>query len=220
MDKYLSGRTNIMSLGQILQAVDSEVDKDIYRPEETAATTSPQPTTASQELIKEIESLRAENDALRGQLSLEIQELRKENVALKEKLYASLTSKTLLANAAPEPQPQCQQSKSYSSSGISAPESSSDVPDETVKRFNSLPKSLMEFFEQMKNGCEDFHKFTEISDDLRKCKRTKASYSKRKAIYAFITGYCDGPEACLAKFQSFTPLQLYEQHIKKSRAST
>ena len=102
MDKYLSGCTNIMSLRQILQAVDSEV-KDIYKPEETAATTSPQLTTASHELIKEIESLRAENDALRGQLSLKIQELRKENVALKEKLHASLTSKTLLANAAPEP---------------------------------------------------------------------------------------------------------------------
>jgi uncharacterized coiled-coil DUF342 family protein len=170
-----------MSLGQILQAVDSEVDKDT--PEGTAATTSPQPTAASQELIKEIESLRAENDALRGQLSLEIQELRKENTELKEKLRESPTSTTLLVNAAPESQPQCQQSKSYS------PESISDVSDATVKRFNSLPKSITEFFEQMKNGCEDFPKFTEISDDLRKCKRTKASYSKRKAIYAFINGY-------------------------------
>lgn len=35
-----------------------------------------------------------------------------------------------------------------------------------MKRFNSLPKSLMDFFDQMKNGCEGFPKFTEISDDL------------------------------------------------------
>ena len=75
MNKYLSGRTNIMSLGQILQAIDLEVDKDIYTPEETAATL-PQLTAASQ-FIKEIESLQAENDALRGQLLLKIQELRK-----------------------------------------------------------------------------------------------------------------------------------------------
>ena len=143
MDKYLSGRTNIMSLGQILQAVDSEVDKDIYKPEETAATTSPQPTTASQELIKEIESLRAENDALRGQLSLEIQELRKENVALKEKLHASLTTTTLYLPMLPL---NLNHNADNPSPGISAPESSSDVPDETVKQFNSLPKSLMEFF--------------------------------------------------------------------------
>lgn len=88
-----------MSLSQILQAVDSDVNK--HTPEGTAATISPQPTAASQELI---EFLRAENNALRGQLS---QELRKENAALKEKLRES-PSTTLLA---PEPQPQCQQSK-------------------------------------------------------------------------------------------------------------
>lgn len=69
----------------------------------------------------------------------------------------------------------------------------------------------------MKNGCKDFPEFDE---DLRKCKRTKGTYCKRKAIYTFITGYCDGPEACLAKFKSFTPLQLHEQYLKKSRAST
>ena len=130
----------------------------------------------------------------------------------------------LLASAAPEPPPKCQQSRSCSSIySVNSAESSSDplsVSNETVKRFNLLPiKSLTEFFEQMKNGCEDFPKFTEISDDLRKCKRTKASYSKRKAIYAFITDYCDGTEACLVKLKSFTPLQLYEQYIKKSRAS-
>ena len=55
-------------------------------------------------------------------------------MALKEKLRESSTSTTLLTNAAPEPQPQsCKQSKSFSNGGNFAPESSSDVPDESVK---------------------------------------------------------------------------------------
>ena len=54
----------------ILQAIDSEVNKDT--PEETAATVSPQPTAGSQELNNEIKSHRAENDTLGGQLSFKI----------------------------------------------------------------------------------------------------------------------------------------------------
>ena len=215
MDKYLCGRTNYTSLGQILQTIDSEIDKEARCHQSSEATATTGTAQPSQELIKEIESLRAENDALKAQLSLEIQQLKQENLSLKQKLHQVSTKHP----AVTVPEPQYQKSRTTNCE----PESSNDplsLPDATVKRFNSLPKTLTEFFEQMKNGCEDFPKFTEISDDLRKCKRTKASYCKGKAIYAFITSYCGGAEACLDKFKSFTPLQLYEQHIKKSRAQS
>ena len=93
---------------------------------------------------------------MRGQLSLKIQELRKE---MQDKLCKSLTSTAhhVHSNAASTCSMLCQQS-STSSIGNSAPEStgSSDVPDETMKRLNALPKFITDFFHQMKNGCEDF----------------------------------------------------------------
>ena len=63
MDKYLSTSSNLSSLGQVLH---SEIEKDALQHDSDSrlsATTTPH--ESSLELIKEIDSLHAENDALK-----------------------------------------------------------------------------------------------------------------------------------------------------------
>lgn len=53
-----------------------------------------------------------------------------------------------------------------------------------IKVFNSIPKSLRNFYDQMENGTEELPKFSELGD-FKTNKSTKAAYCKRNAIFSF-----------------------------------
>ncbi len=83
-----------------------------------------------------------------------------------------------------------------------------------VMVFNSIPKSLRDFYNQMENGTEELPKFSELGD-FKTNKSIKAAYCKRKAIFSFIKAYTGGIDECLSNFDHL--LQLYDQCIKKTR---
>lgn len=85
-----------------------------------------------------------------------------------------------------------------------------------IKVFNSIPKSLKDFYNQMENGTDELPKFSELGD-FKTNKSTKAAYCKRKAIFGFIKAYEGGVDECLHNYDHFSPLQLYDQYIKKTR---
>ena len=88
-----------------------------------------------------------------------------------------------------------------------------------IKAFNSLPKSLRDFYNQMENGSEELPKFSELID-FKTNKSTKAAYCKRKAIIGFIKAYRGGVDECLHNYEHLSPLQVYDQYIKKTRQTS
>ena len=100
---------------------------------------------------------------------------------------------------------------------------SSNIPweleDGVIKTFNSLPKDITAFYQQMKEGDDKLPKFENLPQAFKKNKSTKGAYSKRKAIYMFIDQH-EGLEHVhdfLDKHKELSPLQLYDRYIKKSR---
>lgn len=94
-----------------------------------------------------------------------------------------------------------------------------ELEDTVIKSFNSLPKDITAFYRQMKEGDEKQKKFSELPEAFKKNKRTKGAYSKRKAIYTFISQHegVDSDETFFNKHKELSPLQMYEHYIKKSR---
>ena len=207
-DYHVSDRYNISSLGHILRSIDKCLSKrNDHRSSEAPSMTH----NTTSDLINQVESLRTEIETLRAQLSSEIEQLRRENTSLKEKLCCAQMLTTSHFTNTPEFLPQQHQT---AESHPTSHDSTEFLSEATVRKFNLIPRTLKAFVEQMENRCEEFPKFSDISEPLRKCKRTKGSYCKRKVIYTFILNHSDGKAACLSKFSEFSPLQLYEQHIK------
>lgn len=88
--------------------------------------------------------------------------------------------------------------------------------DLQLKHFNAIPKSLKEFYKQMKNGDDHLPPFTSL-ETYKTNKSTKGAYSKRKAIFNFMESCGEGVDGFIQKYKHLSPLQVYEQCIKKSR---
>ena len=85
--------------------------------------------------------------------------------------------------------------------------------------FKLCSKSFINFYDQMENGTEELPKFSELGD-FKTNKSTKAAYCKRKAIFSFIKADGGGIDECLHNFDHLSPLQLYDQCIKKTRQTS
>ena len=104
-----------------------------------------------------------------------------------------------------------------------SPRKTVTLDDIHIKKFNSIPKKIRDFYKQMEDGDEFLPKFEQLPEIFKRNKHTKAAYSKRKTIYMYMKKYqADhllGIEATLSAFESMSTLQLYEK-IKKCRPIT
>ena len=100
----------------------------------------------SSELLKEVEALKVENEALKAQLSKELDELKQENYTLKQKLrrlelqHKNTAGPELQTNQSPTNQSQTNQSsiRTISSEEVQGQE----LTDDQVKTFNCVPDNL------------------------------------------------------------------------------
>ena len=95
----------------------------------------------SSELLKEVEALKVENEALKAQLSKKLDELKQENYTLKQKLRRlELQHKS---TAGPELQTNQSQTNQSSIRTISSEEvQGQELTDDQVKTFNCVPDNL------------------------------------------------------------------------------
>ena len=211
---YFLSMSNRSSIQNILVSVDSKLlplasPLTDCSPSASSMSTSCPPPAA--ELINQLQLAQYENETLKAHLKDELGKLKKENEELKRKLDVQHqhsradTPELHVPEAVPE---------------AHLPDTcvSEAPPDEMVKLFSSLPKQLDTFYIQMEQGTEKLPKFSELPPIYKKSKRTKGAYSKRKAIYTFISN-SGGIEQCLKNYSGLSPLQLYDQYIKKTRES-
>lgn len=163
---------------------------------------------SSNELLRQLQLAKYENEALRAYLANELGKLKRENEELKRKLQdVPLNQEQHIALQIDDPSAGEVASQTVHVTGNN---------DEMVKLFTAIPKKLDTFYNEMEHGTDKMPKFSDLPENYRTSKRTKGSYSKRKAIYTFISN-SGGIEECLKTYGRLSPLQLYEQHIKRAR---
>ena len=198
----------------------NSIDEQMHECNDTS-TMELQKLPHSSKLLKEIEALRVENEALKVQLTKELDELKKENTTLKQKLrntelhYSQSSTKT--TNVSAELQTN-ESSVRIHNQPSQQSNTENELSGSTIKHFNAIPKTLATFYEQMENGDDCLLKFECLPEVFKKNKRTKAVYSKRKKIYTYIQNFDGGWEAFLRAHGKLSTLQVYEQVIKRSRA--
>ena len=210
---------------RILTLVDKKISENVVEANNTL-TDHPPPHSLStcppsDELLKQLQLAKYENETLRAHLANELGKLKQENEELMRKLKevpttAEVPTTESVRELSPLNQPSPLETPNISAQTIQP--NQTVLSDEMVKVFSSIPKALDTFYTQMEQGTENLPKFSELPAEYRKNRRTKGAYSKRKAIYAFISN-SGGIEECLHNYPGLSPLQIYEQHIKKTRES-
>ena len=168
------------------------------------------------EMVRELKSAQAENLALKAHLMDQLEATRKENLVLKrslEEANASIGLINELKEEIKELKQQLAASRTVTHDQL-APHG--PISDLKIKHFNSIPKNIKQFYEQMSDGDSVLSQFSELAI-YKTHKSTKGAYCKRKAIYNFMLSYSEGLEFFLEKFKHLSPLQIYDQHIKKTR---
>ena len=159
------GLNNCKSIQSILTGVDSEIQDQLPIQDADPA------LLHNNSMLKEIESMKAENQALKGHLMRQLEEMRQENAELKRSLDQANASCVLVNDL-----------KSQIKELKEKLEASKDVTvDLKIKHFNAIPKNLQQFHEQMRNGDDTLPPFSQL-DIYRTNKSTKGAYCKRKAI--------------------------------------
>ena len=179
---------------------------------------------AEQELEKltaENEQLRAENQFLTDKVKT-IDKLEERLRVLQDKLKQCEKTGTNenVANQH-EPVTLSQQPLVGGSDGQSQPQSYEGTSQRQTlspsdQDFNSLPKSLRTFYNQMCHGDDKLPPFAECGS-FRAKPSTKSAYCKRKRIFDFIESYDDGSEKCLDTYKAVTTSKLYDTYVKKPR---
>ena len=196
------------TVAHIIRSVDTAVPILLAQSETVVNTQS----CTSSECFREMAALQGENECLREQLGLQIQDLQKENSTLKEQLQFLQRSTTSCRNS------QILDGAHSTEVQIEAHGSQTcELTSEQVKVFNAIPDSLATFYQQMEHGEKELQPFLQLPEVYRKSSRTKGAYSKRNAVWKFMKDHPGGFEKCVNEFVGFSPLQLYEQRIKRSR---
>lgn len=161
-------------------------------------------------LLKKLESAQFENQALKAHLLSQLEGMRQENRDLKRSLESSSATCALVNQL----QSEVQELKTKLTL-LEAPVQP-NTADLRLKQFNAMPKQLKQFYKQMKHGDDQLPPFSDL--ELYKTnKSTKGAYCKRKAIFHYMESCSEGIDIFLENHQHLSPLQLYEQCIKKSR---
>ena len=220
IEEYLQGHREMKTIGCMLNTV----DKSIANKYQESGGRDHESRGYSSEALKEMECLQAENQALKAQLMSQLEDVQKENDDLKRALNKMKSCQSshdeqvgMLLKEIQELKSRLETEKATKSPGQTC---STRAPVNCrIKMFNSIPKSLRNFYDQMENGTEELPKFSELGD-FKTNKSTKAAYCKRKAIFSFIKAYGGGIDECLRNFDHLSPLQLYDQCIKKTRQTS
>lgn len=215
IDEYLPGNTQ-KTIGCILKTVDKSIAS---KHQEVSDRMYSESNTYNSETIKELESLQAENQALKAHLLSQLEEVKKENDHLKQTLDTLRSSQSSHDEQVAILLKEIEELKGRLEASNTSQGSVQLVRSDQTKAFNSLPKNLKDFYNQMEHGSEELPKFSELTD-FKTNKSTKATYCKRKAIFSFIKTYSGGVDECLRVYEHISPLQLYEQCIKKSRQAS
>jgi copper chaperone CopZ len=160
-------------------------------------------------LARQLQEAQAENQALKAHLLNQLDEMRRENNDLKKSLEISVASCSLVTQL----QNEVKELKNQLSKFEAPAHTEVDLQ---LKHFNAIPKSLKEFYKQMKNGDDHLPPFTNL-ETYRTNKSTKGAYCKRKAIFNFMESCGEDVDGLIEKYKHLSPLQVYEQCIKKSR---
>ena len=218
--EYLPGHQQMKTIGSMLKAVDKNIAKMHQKSTDQLQGES---FGYSSEATKEMESLQAENQALKAQLISQLEDVKKENDHLKQTLETMKSSQSNHDEQVAMLLKEIQELKGRLEAEITKNSTDQVCAQLTplsnrVKAFNSIPKIMRDFYNQMeiKNGSEEIPKFSELGE-YKTNRSTKAAYCKRKAIFSFIKAYGGGVDECLLKYDHLSPLQLYDQHIKKTR---
>ena len=178
----------------------------------------------SSSLLREIDHLKEENEVMKVHLSNELKKLQNENMVLKEKIKAlELTARADAVNTSVRTDLPEGTTNLATPESCRPPSSSSDdsLDSALIKKFNKIPKSIKAFYFQMKDGDSNLPRFKDLPNDFKQNKRTKGTFSKRKAIYAYLEKYLmehsGETDALLSEFESISSLQLYEKLKKISR---
>ena len=133
----------------------------------TVNISEPAPSTISTECssVKELELAKYENEALRAYLANELGKLKKENEKLKQKLQ----DVQALNEEHPAEHPSIGPSDFE---GAPQPthvtrNESNESNDEMIKQFTSIPKTLLEFYDQMERGSSKMPKFSDLPQSFR-----------------------------------------------------
>lgn len=80
-----------------------------------------------------------------------------------------------------------------------------------INNFNKLPKSLKEFYEQMKTG-----KFS--SEIYSKCNSTKSVFTKRKLVFKHMQDYPGGVNEFFENYKGKSPTWIYNNVVRSKRS--
>ena len=110
-------------------------------------------------IMKELESVQAENQALKAHLVTQLEEMRMENAELRRNLEVANASSVLVS--ALKEEIKVLKDKLQTAESIPQPHAAEDVP---VKHFNSIPRNLEQFYDQMLNGDETQSRFSDLEE--------------------------------------------------------
>lgn len=192
IDEYLQCHKEMKTIGCMLNTIDRSIAN--YRE------SNDRDQEYSTEALKEL----AENQSLKAQLMSQLEDVKKENDRLKRGLDKMKTCQSSHDEQVGMLLKEIQELKSKLEAKKSPGQTCSTHVNSQVKVFNSIPKSLRSFYNQMENGTEELPKFSELGD-FKTNKSTKAAYCKHKAIFSFIKAYAGGIDECLRNFDHLSP---------------
>lgn len=163
----------------------------------------------TEKLVKENMELKEENEVLKAQIATlegkgSAQEASNASSPSVESLTGSNSSSSSTASGGLPKQ-------SSSESSPTSPPSTTSLTTDEINRFNKLPKSLKEFYEQMNMG-----KFS--SDTYSKCNSTKSVFTKRKLVFKYMQEYPGGLEQFLENYKGKSPTWIYNNVVRSKRS--